>query len=144
VLLEGLTVVSRLIDVWDAKTFDDELYALLERDADLVRNYMATKNQIFLSFDLGRDSERPILRPENRYGFAFVELEEAIGKQMQFRAIRAWHYTRLTDPEVHALRRDGIHLSTPASLRARLDALVATGTLQPRGADTLFRGQPHS
>jgi hypothetical protein len=52
--LKGVTVVSRLIDVWDAKTFDDELSALLETDADLVRNYMTTENQIFLSYDLGR------------------------------------------------------------------------------------------
>ena len=136
-------MVLKLIDVWDANTFDNELYALLERDTDLVRNYISTKNQIFLSYDHGRGWERAsLIRPENPYGFAFVALEEAIGKQMLSRSIRAWHYTRLTDPEVDALRRDGIHLSTPASLRARLDALVAVGVLQAQVADSLYAKSP--
>jgi hypothetical protein len=131
-----------LIDVWDAKTFDKELAAILAKEADLVRNYMTTDHRIFLSHDLGRGPERSILRPDNRYASAFLALRDGIGDKMQSRTIRAWHYTRLAEPEVMALRRDGIHLSTPATLRARLDALVASGGLGMQLADALYVASP--
>ena len=70
---------------------------------------------------------RPIgysLRPDNPHGYAFIKLRERLGEIMGTRTIRAWHDTRLTDTEVSALQRDGTHMSTPETLRKRLDALV--------------------
>ena len=134
----GRTVASDLIDVWDAKTFDGELSALLAKEGDFVRNYMTTDHRVFLVHDLGRSPERPMLRPENPYTSAFGALKEAISELMQSRTIRAWHYTRLTAAEVEKLRDEGIHLSTPATLRARLDCLVASAALSPQLADALY------
>ena len=131
-----------VMDVWDDKTFDEELSAILENQTDLVRNYMATERMIFLSHDLGRGPERSVLRPNNPYASAFLAFKEALGEQMQFRTIRAWHYTRLTELELEIMLRDGIHLSTPPTLRARLNALVASGKLDAKIADDLFAASP--
>ena len=138
----GRIVASDLIDVWDAKTFDEELSALLAKEADLVRNYMTRDHRIFLAHDLGRGPVVSMLRPENPYASAFGALKEAIRELMQSRAMRAWHYTRLTTAEVEKLRDEGIHLSTPATLRARLDFLVACAGLSRQLADTLHAESP--
>jgi hypothetical protein len=71
-----------------------------------------------------------------------VGLQEAIGQAMERRTIRAFHYTRLTDDEVVTLQRDGIHLSTPASLQSRLDDIVAAGGLTREVADQLYANSP--
>jgi hypothetical protein len=133
---------SGLIDVWDARTFDEELSVTLAREADVVRNYMTNDQRIFLAHDLGRGTENSIMRPENPYAYAFLSLQEATGKLMASRTVRAWHYTRLTAAEVDQLRRDGIHLSTPATLRARLDFLVAGNILGATLADALYAKSP--
>jgi hypothetical protein len=39
------------IDVWDLATFDAELVAVLEANADLIRNYMARDVEIFLTYE---------------------------------------------------------------------------------------------
>lgn len=61
---------------------------------------------------------------------------------MQQRTIRAFHYTCLTDGEVSALMRDGIHLSTPETLRRRLDEVVSAGGLPRDVADRLYAESP--
>ncbi len=52
--------------------------------------------------------------------------------------IRAFHYTRLTDAEVGMLRRDGVPLSTPVTLRTRLAAVVVARHLTAEAADMLY------
>lgn len=61
---------------------------------------------------------------------------------MEDRTIRAWHYTRMTDEEVAALRRIGIYLSTLGTIRERFDAQVAAGTFDRDIADRLFAESP--
>jgi hypothetical protein len=133
-------LADKPIDVWDAKTFDPALSALLAENAALVRDYMERDRQIFLDHDLGRS--RTILRPENAHAGSYLRLAEALGREMESRAIRAWHYTRLTDHEVDLLRRDGIQLSTLSRLRARLDAQVETGAITATTAAALFAASP--
>ncbi|WP_334147146.1 hypothetical protein [Hyphomicrobium sp.] len=133
---------SPLIDVWDAATFDAELNARLEASSELLRNYLARDHAIFLSHDLGRGPGRSTLRPDNEFAAEFLELQEVIGRSMEARTIRAYHYTRLTDEEIALLTRDGLHLSTPASLRERLDALVASGHLPHDVANLLYAASP--
>lgn len=130
------------IDVWDARTFDSELLAQLEADADLIRAYFQTDHQIFLSHDLGRGPEQSILRPENPHASDFYELLDAIGLQMGTRTIRTFHYTHLTKDEIASLLRSGIHVSTPETLRRRLEAVVVSGELARDVADRLFAESP--
>lgn len=135
-------MASALIDVWDANTFDEELSAVMATQAALIRHYLTTNDQIFLAYDLGRGTEEYMCRPENPYAAAFLALELAVAELMQSRTIRAWHYTRLTTAEVGTLRNEGIHLSTPETLRTRLDLLVASGALSPESANELYVGSP--
>jgi len=130
-------VAAALIDVWDVETFDPELIDCLAAHADLIAAYHARANRIFLDHDYGR--ARTLIRPENEYAADFSDLRDTVGALMDERTIRAWHYTRLTDREVDALRRDGIHLSTPQSLRRRLEAVVAEGHLATADVEALWR-----
>lgn len=135
-------MAAKPIDVWNVGTFDSALIAHLEAETDLIRSYLETDRQIFISHDLGRGADRPIVRPENPYAFDFGNLQEAIGREMQRRVIRAFHYTRLTDGEVATLNSDGIHLSTPATLQRRLGDIVGTGDLTRVVADQLYAESP--
>lgn len=135
-------MISSLIDVWSLQTFDVDLRTVLTKHADLVRNHMRAEHEIFVTYDLGRAPNRSLVRPNNPYSGAFLALEEALGELMQSRTIRAWHYTRLTATEVDTLCRDGIHLSTPATLRNRLDAAVVAGTLDAHLANALYAASP--
>lgn len=135
-------MTSRPIDVWDVETFDPALTALLRGEAELIRDYMVTDHQIFLAHDLGRGPKPKNIRPENLYASRFLSLRETVGREMQNRTIRAFHYTRLTDAEVALLRRDGVHLSTPVTLRTRLTALVDAGHLTAETADMLYAASP--
>lgn len=131
-----------VIDVWDVRTFDPDLLEGLEEHAELIRTHFETEHANFLSYVDGRGPDCPTLRPENPHAAAYYGLLDAVGKLMASRTIRAYHYTRLTDDEVFDLLRSGIHLSTPASLRRRLDALVASGGLPADIANRLYAASP--
>lgn len=130
------------IDVWDIGTFDADLLAQLRSHTSLVRHYFTTEHQIFLDHGLGRPRKRAAPRPENPSGKGFSALKDTVGRAMAARTIRAWHYTRLTDVEAAAMQLGGIHMSTPATLRTRLDALVAAGDLSQGVADAAYRASP--
>jgi hypothetical protein len=135
-------VAQRIIDVWDVQTLDSELLVHLEARAHLIRAHFETDHQIFLSHDLRRGPGQSILRPENSHATEFYELLEAIGLHMGTRTIRAFHYTRLTEDEVTNLLQSGIHVSTPETLRQRLEAVVASGGLARDVADRLYAESP--
>ena len=139
---KNAVVNPKPIDLWDAGTFDPELTALLRDNADLVRSYVETERRIFLTHDHGPGRASLDPRPENPHARAHLVLQEDVAADMRLRTIRAYHYTRLTDSEVGAMRRDGIHLSTPATLRDRLKACVAEGLLTPSQADALHAASP--
>lgn len=128
--------------MWDGKTFDGALAEVLTKEADLVQKYLTAEQGIFLAHDLGRGNGRALLRPENPYAGAFLALKETMSDLMRSRTIRAWHYTRLTTEEVDRMRDEGIHLSTPVTLRSRLDVLVASGALGADAADVLYAASP--
>jgi hypothetical protein len=131
-----------IIDIWDARTFDSALFVQLEANADLICAYFETDHQIFLWHDLGRGPVRSILRPENPNATDFNKLLEALELQMETRTIRAFHYTCLTEHEVTSLLRSGVHVSTPETLRQRLEAVVVSGGLAREVADRLYAESP--
>lgn len=128
-----------LIDVWNVATFDDALAAELDAAADLIRSYLETSRRQYLEREAS-DHTRPY--PTNPYGSGYVDFVDGLVPCMAERWIRAWHYTRLTESEVAALRRDGVHMSDLAVIRRRLDAQIAAGTVSPEIADALFAGSP--
>lgn len=129
-------MAGRPIDVWDVETFDPELTACLTEHADLTAAYYARSNKIFLDHDHGR--ARTLIRPENEFAGEFGALRETVTALMDVRTLRAWHYTRLTDDEVEALVQDGVHLSSPESLRRRFDRMVGAGHLDAADAERLW------
>ena len=130
------------IDVWDLATFDAELVAILEENADLIRNYMDRDVEIFLTFERATGPDRPLMRPSNVYATDFMALKDALGVEMESRTIRAWHYTRLTEGEAEALKATGVEMSTLDSLRARLATRVAANDFSQALADDLFAASP--
>ena len=130
------------IDVWNLDTFDRPLLAILEAHADLIRSYTIKENDIFLEHDYGRGKGRSLMRPENPHAGAFIQLRERLAVEMGSRTIRTWHYTRLTDAEVDLMRRDGIQLSTPETLRARLAAMTVACVISPDDADAIYKASP--
>jgi hypothetical protein len=83
-----------------------------------------------------------MFRPYNPYASRFHALQKEIMEAMSSRTIRAWHYTRLTTEEVNILRKDGVHVSTPKSLKSRFDSLVASGVLSAQIVKALYAGSP--
>ena len=130
------------IDVWNPGTFDDELVALLDRQASALTSYFEAEYRIIRTHDLSNDPDKPILRPPNPYTVGFYELSDAASRWMEVRNIRAYHYTRMTDAELLELRSNGVHMSTPDSLQRRLDTLVTEGLLTQDAADRLYNESP--
>lgn len=130
------------IDLWNAETFDPELLARLRPHENLMVDYYRRDDEITLSHDLGRGPGRSILRPANVHAAAFYAFRDGLVGDMAQRSIRAWHYTRLTDAEIDALRQHGPHPSTPATLQLRLEGLVAAGMLSTVEAAALYAASP--
>lgn len=128
-----------IVDVWNVATFDDPLTAALLEHAALVRDYLTTSRQQYIERELSDHTQPYAINPFATDYLAFIE---AIGRIMEARTIRAWHYCRLTDSETEALKYTGIQLSTIDTLTARLNAQVAAGTLSRAEADGLFAASP--
>lgn len=127
------------IDVWDTGTYDAELTAILTANADLIRDYHDTSHKSYIEREA---SDHTMAYPENPFGQDYMDLTDSLGPIMTARTIRAWHYTRLTDVEVETLRRDGIHLSTPETLQARLMTQIEAGALTTEQAEAIVAGSP--
>jgi hypothetical protein len=132
-------MATHVIDVWNVETFDEDLMGKLRAHAELVRNYIATDREIFL------EREASGLRPAYRsspHSENYHSLLEDLGGAMETRTIRAWHYTRLTDAEVEALRTTGINPSSLDATRRRLGAQVAAGKISADTAEALYAASP--
>lgn len=127
------------IDVWNIATFDDALVTMLREHGDLIRDYLTSSRRQWIERELSDHTQAHAINP---YGSGYIGFVEAAGRSMESRTIRAWHYCRMTDDEVEALRRTGITLSTIETLRARLDAEVRAGALSAVEADGLFAASP--
>ena len=82
------------MDVWNIETFDGNLLAELKANETLVRKYIVTDREIFL------EREAAALKAAyrtNPYAETYYRFLEDLGRDMETRTIRAWHYTRLTN-----------------------------------------------
>ncbi len=133
-------MAENIIDVWNIETFDDALLASLYARSVVVRQYMVTERRNFLEY-VTADRRQP--RQSNPYAAAYQNfVERVILPAMEKRTIRAWHYTRLTDAEVELLRSGGIYMSTTDTIRMRLTAQIAEGSLSAENADALYEASP--
>ena len=88
-----------------------------------MRNYIVTDREIFLEREA---SGLRVPYQTNPHAESYGRFLEDLDPLMKTRTIWAWHYTRLTDTEVIALRTAGIYVSTLDATRRRLDARVTT------------------
>jgi len=130
---------KRIIDVWNVATFDPALQRILDDHTDLLRNYHATARENLIQREL---SDRTGPYPDNAFAGDYIALVESLMEVMNQRTIRGWHYSRMTDVEVEQLRRDGICMPSPISIRIRLDAQVAAGAFTAAQADALYAASP--
>lgn len=129
-----------IIDVWDIDTFDSELRDDLDAHAELIRNYMITSHRQSREHEA---SDHRMPYPENPHAGEFMSVKEHIMRLMEARTIRAWHYTRMTDTEIDALRQTGIYPSSLDTIRSRFAAQVVTGAFSQEIADRLFADSPY-
>lgn len=129
-----------IIDVWGIDTFDSELRGDLDAHAELIRNYMITSRRQSREHEAS-DHRMPC--PGNPHAGEFVSVKEHIMRLMEVRTIRAWHYTRLTDTEIDALRQTGIYPSSLDTIQSRFAAQVVAGAFSQEIADRLFADSPY-
>lgn len=128
------------IDVWDVATFDAELRSFLPARARLIRDYWTESQRLF------QEREAQTLRgppAQNVHGPAFSALKDETAKLMTDRTIRAWHFTRLADHEVAAVRERGLQPMTLALIAERLAAARLAGLLDGELAAQLYAASPY-
>lgn len=128
------------VDVWDVGTFDEELRGDLDAHPEMILDFFVTSRRLWLEREAS-DHTHPY--PENPHAGAFQWVTEHIMRLMEERTIRAWHYSRMTDAEVEALRAGGIYPSTLDNIRARFAAQVVAGAFIGEVADRLFAESPY-
>jgi hypothetical protein len=131
-------MATRLIDVWDVETFDEDLLGKLRARAELVRNYIVTNREILES----EASGLTLVYRSNSYSQSYHRLLEQVDRDMETRTIRAWHYTRLTDAEFEAMQTTGIKLSSLEAIRQRFNMQVAAKEISADTADALYAASP--
>jgi len=124
--------MSGVLDLWDFSTYDSELAAFLKAAEDVIRSYHQEEARIAT---VVAGLERWEMAPENRFAGPRLELREELGKLLSSREVRAFHYSRLADDEVAQIHEHGLELSTPESLRRRLDTRVRERDLPQDEAD---------
>ena len=132
-------MTASVIDVWNVDTFDKDLTAELRAHAELIRNYVVTDRRLYLEREA---SDHTMPYATNSYGSDYIDLVEKIGRDLEDRTIRAWHFTRLTDAETDIIRSHGIYPSTLETLRRRLDIQVAAGVFSAEVSNALFAASP--
>ncbi|MEQ1689495.1 MAG: hypothetical protein ABL874_13065 [Sphingopyxis sp.] len=131
--------MTRPIDVWNLDTFDGPLIAALLSQRQLLLDYFRTDRANYLAREASDHRGPP---PSNPFAGAYYRFAEGLVPMMERRTIRAWHHTRMTDREVETARRVGLYPATLATLRGRLDDLVAMGELFGDDATSIFEMSP--
>lgn len=130
---------AAIIDIWNVATFDPALQRMLETEAALIRDYLTTSRRQFLEREA---SDHRGVHPTNPYAGDHQDFVEAVGREMNTRTIRAWHYTRLLDDEVSAIQENGIYPGTLETLRHRLEVQAEAGLLSAADVEALYAASP--
>jgi hypothetical protein len=131
--------LGSVLDVWDSAKWDDVLLRRLSDNSQLITAYFLMDRTLYLEREA---SDHTLVMPSNPHAGAYMDFVEAFADDMNLRTIRAWHYARMTEDEVAAVKLTGIHLSTLESLKNRIERQVRASTLERALADRIFTNSP--
>ena len=124
-----------MIDLWDLKTLPAATLALINDNADLIRDYFAREASIM---EFRRHSTLWDEIPTNEFHDRKMALEADVGRSILSESIRGFHYTRMTGDEVCAIQSHGILMTSLPMFREKLDAIVAAGLMTKDAADYVY------
>lgn len=128
-----------MIDLWDLKTLPAVTLALVNDNADLIRDYFAREAFIM---EFRRTSTLWDEIPTNEFHDRKMELEAEVRRSIMLETIRGFHYTRMTDGEVHAIQSRGILVTSLPMFREKLDAVVAAGLMAQEASEHVYDNSP--
>lgn len=124
-----------LIDLWDTGTYHSDIQDHLDSYKEVITGY--------LDLEQKKDAMVAILatwepiRP-NPFTGDYMSAVESLGPIMAAKTVRAFHYSRMTDDEVEALRAEGIVPTAVSSLEQRVNRQVISGTLTREQGDLII------
>ena len=128
-----------MIDLWNPDTFTTELQRTLSAESQLIFDYYSEAHR--LMDEHLNSSPYQSLKP-NIFSADFLAFQEyELTPILAGSRIRAWHYSRLLDHEVAAMRQ-GLVPSSFEFLKKRLNDLVAMDLLSEKEADKVFQESP--
>ncbi|MDR5904107.1 hypothetical protein [Franzmannia qiaohouensis] len=128
-----------MIDLWNPDTFSAELERTLSAGSQLIFDYHSEAHR--LMDEHLNSSPYQSLKP-NKFSADFLAFQEyELTPILAGSRIRAWHYSRLLDHEVAAMRQ-GLVPSSFEFLKKRLNDLVAMDLLRQEEADKVFQESP--
>lgn len=132
-------MTTQPIDLWDPKTYDQEITDFLSRAETTVRHYYEEEARLD---SLPEQPHLPVSSPRNEYATLKLELRMQLSEILAKKTARTYHYSRLTDREVEIIRASGMALSTLTALAERCKALVADGEISSDDADLITSTSP--
>lgn len=127
------------MDLWNPDTYSAELERRLKAESQLIVDYHSEAYR--LMDEHLNSSPYQSLKP-NRFSADFLSFQEyELTPILAGSRIRAWHYARLLDHEVEAMRQ-GVVPSSLEFLKKRLNDLVAMDLLNQEEAGKVFQESP--
>ncbi|MET4101050.1 hypothetical protein ABIE58_000466 [Roseovarius sp. MBR-78] len=116
---------AELLDVWNSNTFGRSLCEELSENQALIEQYHREDARLL---GLDRNEHLAECLRGNRYFNQYEALQIRVADIIAERQIRVWHYTRLLDFEITAMK-NAIEVSTEEGMQARLTELERRGHL---------------
>lgn len=127
---------AELLDVWSSSTFGRQLCAELHESQAVIERYHHESARLE---GLDPDEDLAECLAGNQYFGEFEALQLRVAEALAGREIRVWHYTRLFDFEIAAMKK-AIELSTEERMRARLIEVKRRGHLTEQEFQKLLEG----
>ncbi len=131
--------MENIVSTADPQTFDVSLQVFLTENVEVIRAYH--ENDARLEADRHSGGLKYIHEP-NPAGPAYLRLREELSDLMRSRTVRCWHYTRLTEEEVEAIRDHGVFPGSLESMVDRVRRQVEAGRLSKAEQDAILAASP--
>lgn len=136
-------MTTETIDIWDAKTFTEDIHAFLNEHSETIIRYHRIEQQT--DAEVKRLREWSPRRP-NPFADAFNRATERLADLIASKTIRVFHYTRMVDFEVVDVLANGFYAPTTENsfllLSERVGRLVKEGLLTIQEGNRIYASSP--